>query len=169
VEPGAALAQVPRLVARHDADLPVIEPRTLRQQVQDNLVLQRLLGILAGAFAGVATLLAAVGLYCVLATSVARRTRELGLRQALGAGSAELRRMVLGQVARMAVVGGALGLVAAIALGRAAGALLHGVEAHDPWVLVTSALLLSAVALAAGYLPARRATRVDPMTALRAE
>jgi predicted permease len=169
VDPARALASAPAVVRGLDPDLPVTDAMTLRQQARDNVTLERLLGILAAAFAAVAALLAALGLYGVLATSVARRTRELGLRQALGAGSAQLRGMVLGQVARMAIVGGMVGMVAALALGRAAGSWLHGVEGHDPRVLASGALLVMLVALAAGYLPARRATRVDPMTALRGE
>ena len=124
---------------------------------------------LAAAFAVLATLLAAIGLYGVLAYTVAQRTREIGLRMALGAESAVVRRMVLRQVARMMIIGGIIGLVAAVALGRAAASLLYGLGGTDPIALGAAALLLTGVAFGAGYIPALRASRVDPMRALRYE
>ncbi|MEX2048950.1 MAG: FtsX-like permease family protein [Gemmatimonadota bacterium] len=131
--------------------------------------LDRLISILSAGFAVLATLLAAVGLYGVLAYTVAQRTREIGLRMALGAGEGSVRAMVFKQVGRMTLVGGALGLVGAWFLGRAAESLLYEVEGSDPLVFVGVAVLLGAVAFGAGYLPARRASRVDPMVALRYE
>ena len=116
-----------------------------------------------------ATILAAVGLYGVLAYSVAQRTREIGLRIALGAGAAQVRGLVLRQVAKMTVIGGVIGLVAAFFLGRAAESLLFGLQGNDPFVMVSVAVVLGVVALGAGYVPAARASRVDPMVALRYE
>ena len=114
-------------------------------------------------------LLAAVGLYGVLAYTVAQRTREFGVRMALGAEPARVRGMVLKQVALMTVVGGVLGLAAAIGLGRLAQSLLFEIKGYDPIVLAASAVLLALVAFAAGFIPAHRASKVDPMRALRYE
>jgi ABC-type antimicrobial peptide transport system permease subunit len=124
---------------------------------------------LAGALAVLATLLAAVGLYGVLSYMVAQRTREIGLRMALGAPPAQLRGMVLRQVSRMAAIGGAIGLGAAVLLGQAARALLFGVQVSDPLVLLAAIGVLAAIVFTAGYLPARRASRIDPVVALRSE
>jgi ABC-type antimicrobial peptide transport system permease subunit len=110
-----------------------------------------------------------VGLYGVLAFSVAQRTREIGLRMALGAGGPVVRGMVLRQVGLMTLIGGGVGILAALALGRGAQSLLFELEGHDPLVVALSALVLMGVALAAGYLPALKASRVDPMRALRYE
>lgn len=163
------LTAIPALVAGLDPDLPVENLRTLPQQVDRMLALERFVGTLSAAFALLATLLAALGLYGVLSYTLAQRTRELGLRLALGAAPARLRRLVLGQVGRLAIAGVALGLVCAIALGRAAGSLLYGLEGHDPTVLAAATALLLGVALLAAWVPARRAARIDPMSALRHE
>ena len=128
-----------------------------------------LIGTLSAAFAVLATVLAAIGLYGVLAYTVAQRTREIGLRMALGADRQRIRRMVLWQVGRMTLIGGALGIVAGLMLGRAAKSLLFGLEGNDPLVVATVAVLLTGVSLGAGYVPALRASRVDPMQALRYE
>ena len=125
--------------------------------------------MLSASFACLATLLAAVGLYGVLAYTVSQRTREIGLRMALGADPGRVRAMVLRQVALMTLVGGVIGLVASIWLGGLAGSLLFELKGRDPVVLIGSAVLLSVVALGAGFLPAHRASRVDPMRALRYE
>jgi ABC-type antimicrobial peptide transport system permease subunit len=126
-----------------------------------------MISILSAAFAILATLLAGVGLYGVLAYSVAQRTREIGVRMALGADGAQVRGMVMKQVGLMTLVGGILGIATALGLGKAARALLYGLEGHDAMVFSMSVLLLALVALAAGYVPARRAAQVDPMQALR--
>jgi putative ABC transport system permease protein len=125
--------------------------------------------VLSTAFAVLATLLAAVGLYGVLAYTVSQRTREIGLRIALGAAPSRVRGMILRQVARMTLIGGTMGLVAAVGLGRLAESLLYQLKGSDPLVLVASGLALTLVALAAGFVPAQRASRVDPMRALRYE
>jgi ABC-type antimicrobial peptide transport system permease subunit len=143
--------------------------KTLDQQVRENVYLDRMITTLSAAFAALATLLAAVGLYGVLAYSVAQRTREIGVRMALGAGGERVRRMVLAQMGRMLVVGGVIGIAAALAAGRAARSLLFGLEGHDPAVVAIGTAVLALVALAAGYVPALRASRVHPMEALRYE
>ena len=139
------------------------------QQVRENVFADRFITVLSAAFAVLATVLAAVGLYGVLAYTVAQRTREIGLRMALGADPGNVRGMVLRQVGWMTLIGGAIGLVAAVGLGRAAQALLFELQGHDPTVLAGAALGLTLVALGAGFIPALRASRVDPMRALRYE
>lgn len=168
--PGAqadVLARIPPLVAGLDPDLPVEELRSFGEQVARNLGMQRFVGAVAAAFAVLATLLAALGLHGVLSYTLSQRTRELGLRMALGAAPKRLAAMLLAQVGRMTLVGAGLGLLAAAALGSAAQALLFGLEGHDPLVFLCALVLLVLVALAAAVLPARRAARTDPMTALR--
>ena len=167
--PDGLLRTIPTLVAQLDADLPVNDLKTLPQQVRENLFLDRMISILSAGFAVLATLLAAVGLYGVLAYTVSQRTRELGLRMALGADAARLRNMVLGQVGRMMLVGSTVGIVAAVGLGRVSQSLLYEIEGTDPVVIVSALLALGAVAFTAGFLPAHRASRIDPMTALRHE
>lgn len=165
--PEQMLPQIPALVKRLDASLPVEDLKTMPQQIRENVFLDRMISILASAFAVLATLLAAVGLYGVMAYSVTQRTREIGVRMALGADSGRVQGLVLRQVTWMLAIGGAVGLGAAFALGRAAQSLLWEIEPYDPVALGISVALLSVVALGAGYLPARRASRVDPMQALR--
>ena len=168
-DPIQTLRQIPPLVKRLDADLPVEELKTMPQQVRENIFLDRMISILSSSFALVATLLAAVGLYGVLAYSVAQRTREIGVRMALGASARAVQRMVLRQVAIMTVIGGIIGLTAAVTLGRGARALLYELQTHDPFVMAAAAIVLALVALSAGYIPALRASKVDPMNALRYE
>jgi predicted permease len=168
-DPATVMQAVPAVVKRLDPNLPVENLETVRQVARENVFLDRLITTLAAAFAILATLLAAVGLYGVLAYSVAQRTREIGVRMALGAGGDRVRHMVLRQMGRMFVIGGLLGLAAALALGRAARSLLYELGGHDPVVLASGVGVLAIVALTAAYLPARRASKVDPMTALRQE
>jgi putative ABC transport system permease protein len=165
----ALLPLVPKVVAELDPNLPVENLRTMTQQVRENVFLDRFISVLSAAFACLATLLAAVGLYGVLAYTVSQRTREIGLRMALGAEPGRVRAMVLRQVALMTLVGGLVGLTASIWLGGLAGSLLYELEGRDPVVLIGAAVLLSVVALGAGFVPAHRASRVDPMRALRYE
>jgi predicted permease len=156
-------------VARLDPALPIVGLKTVTQQVRENVYLDRMIGTLSAAFAALATLLAAVGLYGVLAYTVAQRSREIGVRMALGAGSWNVRAMVLREVGRMAAIGAVVGVAAALALGRLAQSALFGRESYDPVVVAAAVGILAAVALGAGYLPARRASRVPPMRALRSE
>jgi ABC-type antimicrobial peptide transport system permease subunit len=164
-----SLSMIQAVVRSLDENLPVEDLKTMHQQIRENVVVDRLIGTLSAAFAGLATLLAAIGLYGVVAYTVTQRTREFGLRMALGADQAKVRGMVLEKVSRMTLVGGAIGLVAAIGLGRLAGSMLYEIEPHDPSVLILSVLLLAVVALGAGFIPARKASRIDPMQALRYE
>ena len=168
-DPASVMRAIPGVVKALDPDLPVEELKTMPQQIRESVFVDRIIGTLSSAFAALATVLAAIGLYGVLAYTVAQRTREIGVRMALGAHGRTVRGMVLRQVAVMTAVGGGVGLVAAVALARVARSLLFGLQGHDPVVLGLSALLLTAVALGAGYIPALRASRVNPMTALRYE
>ena len=169
VDSSSFLVNIPKVVATLDPNLPVENLRTLEQQVQNNVFLDRMMTTLSAAFAVLATLLAAVGLYGVLAYTVTQRTREIGLRMALGAAPANVRAMVLRQVAMMTIVGGAIGLAVAVAAGRGAESLLYQLKGWDPIVLTASAIALALVALGAGLVPAHRASRLDPMRALRYE
>jgi predicted permease len=163
------LATVPAVVRRLDPNLPIQDIKTMKMQVRENMFMDRLISLLSAAFAILATLLAAIGLYGVLAYTVSQRTKEFGLRMALGADARRVRGLVLGQVGRMTIVGGLVGLAAAVGIGRLAGSLLFELEGHDPAVLTASAVLLTLVAVGAGLIPAYRASRLDPMRALRYE
>ncbi len=168
-DPEAFLGTV-RTTLRHiDATLPVEDLRTLPQQIRENVFLDRMLSTLSSAFAMLATVLAAIGLYGVLAYTVSQRTREFGLRMALGAGPGRLRGLVMRQVAWIVAIGIVVGIGLAVLIGTAAQSLLFDIQGYDPTALGLSAAGLVAVALLAGYIPAFRASRVDPMTALRYE
>ena len=169
VEPEGFLPNVRKVVAGIDPNLPLEDVRTMSEQVKENVFLDRMISTLSAAFASLATLLAAVGLYGVLAYTVAQRTREIGLRMALGAAPGRVRRMVLGQVGVMTAIGGAFGLLAGALAGRGASALLFEMKPYDPFVLTVSAILMALVAFGAGFIPAHRASRVEPMRALRYE
>jgi predicted permease len=163
------LASVRPVVSRMDPELPVADLRTMEFQIWDNTTGDRVIGVFSTAFAVLATVLAAVGLYGVLAYSVAQRTREIGLRMALGAEPRRVRRMVLRQVSWMTLVGAGSGLAAGAGIGRLAESLLFDMKGYDPIVLGSAAFLLVIVALGSGYIPAHRASRIDPMRALRYE
>ena len=169
LDPEQMLRTVPGVVARLDPNLPLENLKTMPQQVRDNVFMDRMVSTLSAAFALLATVLAAVGLYGVLAYTVSQRTREIGLRMALGADGARMRTMILKQVAWMTLVGGVIGVVGAHYLGKAAESLLFELKGHDPVVMSLSVVLLTIVAFAAGYIPAYRASRIHPMQALRYE
>ena len=169
IDPESILRTIPPAVARLDPNLPVDNLRTMEQQVQENVVVDRIIGVLSSAFAILATVLAAVGLYGVLSYTVSQRTREIGVRMALGAAPSRVRRTVLRQVGWMTLIGGAIGLAMAFGLARLAQSMLFELEGTDLTVLASAAVLLSIVALGAGFIPALRASQVDPMRALRYE
>jgi predicted permease len=168
-DPEQSLRAVPAVVSRLDPNLPVEELKTMSRQVWENVFMDRMISTLSAAFALLATLLAAVGLYGVLAYTVSQRTREIGLRMALGADAGRMRTMILKQVGWMTLAGGALGLAGAYYLGRATEALLFEIKGYDPTVIGLSIVLLAVVAFGAGFVPAYRASRVHPMQALRYE
>jgi len=168
-QPEVVLRALTGVLKRIDASLPVEDLKTMPQQVRENVFVDRMISVLSAAFAVLATLLASIGLYGVLAYSVAQRTREIGVRMALGADGTRVRVMILRQVSLMMLVGGVIGLVGAIGLGRAGRSILYQLQGYDPVVLGISVVLLTLVALGAGYVPARRASQVDPVQALRYE
>jgi predicted permease len=167
--PHDLLDAVRETATRVDPSMPITDLRTMQQQVGENVATERYVAAASTAFAILATALAGLGLYGVLAYSVAQRSREIGLRVALGATAGRIRAIVLRQVARMAVIGIVLGTAGAILLGRFAQGLLFGVDAWDTPALAAAAVVLVAVTLGSAYLPARRASGVDPMSVLRYE
>jgi predicted permease len=168
-DPTAMLRSMTAVVQRLDPMLPVENLRTMPEEIRRNTFVDRMISTLAAAFALLATLLASIGLYGVLAYSVAQRTREIGVRMALGADAGEVRLLVLKQVGVMVLIGGSVGLAAALGLSKAAQSMLYQMTGADPAVMGASVVLLALVALAAGFVPALRASRVDPMQALRYE
>ena len=168
-DPAAVLGAVRDRAARAAPGVPQENLATLRDHVRDNVFLDQLLAALSVGFAVLATALATIGLYGVIAYAVAQRTREIGVRMALGASPPEVRRMVLRYVGAIAGAGAAIGLLAAFGVGGTADAILFELEGHDPLAFVGAVAVLAAVVLAAGLLPARRAARIDPVTALRSE
>jgi predicted permease len=169
IEADALKIMIPRVMTEIAPDVPLVIVETLRERVNYNVYIDRLLTMLSAGFAALATLLAGIGLYGVLAYNVTQRTRELGLRLALGAEPKRLRVMVLKQVGAMALIGAAVGLFAAFALGRAAEAVLFGLSGRDPAIFVAATVVLGAVVLIASWLPAWRASRIAPIEALRYE
>ncbi len=162
-------ASVQREVQAVDADIPLYDIKTMREVLDGSLASRRFNTALLALFAVLAVLLAGVGLYGVMAYMVTQRTHEIGVRMALGARRRDVLRLVVGQGMTLTLVGVALGVAGALALTRVLSTLLVGVAVTDPWTFGAVALLLSAVAFVACYVPARRAARVDPMVALRCE
>jgi predicted permease len=156
-------------VRRLDANLPVYLMKTVERQRDDSLSVDRLAATLASAFGVLATLLAAIGLYGVMAFLVARRTREIGLRMALGALTGNVIWLVVREVLLLAGIGVLVGLPVSLAVTRLLASLLYGINPNDPVSIVLATLGIAAIAAVSGYIPARRATRVDPVTALRYE
>ena len=187
-EPGGHLAQTGNVVVRAntqnptaltesirvaireiDPTLPVFQVQTLNTVISESVADRRLNGALLATFAALALGLAALGLYGVMAYSVTQRTREFGIRMALGAQKSDVSRLVIGSGMKLAAIGGAVGLAAAFGLTRLLESLLYGVAPTDPFTFALVILLLGIVALLANFIPARRALRVDPMVALRYE
>ncbi len=165
----ATMKAIHGVMASLDRDLPLEDLRTMTDQVKQNVFLDRMISTLSTAFAVLATLLAAIGLYGVLAYTVSQRTREFGLRMALGADPSRVRLMVLKQVAAMTVVGAIAGVAITLYVGTLVQSLLYQMQGRDPWVLGLSVAMLAAIAMLAGLVPAMRASKIDPMKALRYE
>jgi predicted permease len=168
-DPAAVMAAVRRAVAEIDPREVVFNVQTMDEVVANSFAARRLSMILLGVFAALALVLACVGIYGVISYLVGQRTREIGVRMALGAQPGDVLRLVVGHGARMALIGVAIGIAAALGLTRLMANQLFGVSAHDPLTYAGVTMLLIIVALAACYIPARRAMRVDPMVALRYE
>jgi predicted permease len=167
LDPEALAPRMRALVSGVDATLPVSSLKTMRAQIGESLFVERLVAALSACFGLLATLLAALGLYGVMSYAVSLRTREIGIRVALGAGRKTVLGMVLREVAVLAAIGVAVGLPSGYGLGRLVEAQLFGLTARDPLTYAIATLTLLVTALLAGYLPAARATRVHPMVALR--
>jgi len=168
-DPTALAETLRKTVQSYDSNLPVFDVMTLQEQADESVYSDRLLTFFSLCLGMLAALLAAIGLYGVLAYMVARRTREIGIRMAVGATQKNVAWLVLREVLRMSGIGLAIGLVAAFGLGTLIQSQLYGVKASDPLVFVAAAALLAGTAFLAGWLPARRAANVDPMVALRYE
>ncbi len=156
-------------VARLDPAMPVYEMKTLENQLDETLITERLIATLSAAFGVLATLLASIGLYGVMAFTVERRTKELGLRMALGAAQSTVVWMVLREVLLLLGAGLLIGLPSALALSRLVSSQLFGVAPTDIPTALLATAVLAAVAIAAGFLPARRASHIDPIRALKYE
>jgi predicted permease len=166
---GAAFAQIRREVAALDAAIPIYALKTVEGQLDETLMTDRLIAMLSAGFGLLATVLASVGLYGVMAFVVARRRKELGLRLALGAEPGQVIWIVMKEVLTLLAIGLAVGLPAAIGLGRFVASQLYGIEANDPSMAIATMVLLGLVSAAAGFIPARRASLIDPNLVLRTE
>jgi predicted permease len=167
-----AMSLVPavrRLITNIDQNIPMEEVSTQKQVVKDAVMAERLFAGLCGTLALLALALSCIGLYGLMAYSVARRTGELGIRMALGARPQDVARPVLREALILAAIGVAVGMPVALALTRLARSIFFGIEPHDPVTVLGSIIVLLAVAILAAYLPARRAAKIDPMEALRYE
>ena len=167
--PTALLKNVRDIVSQAGANLPLTDARTQTEQIDQLLFKERLMSRLSGFFGALALVLACIGLYGLLSYEVARRTRELGIRMALGARHHDLLKLVIGQGILVVLIGSAIGITAAMGVTRFMASMLYGIHADDPLIFAAVAVLLTLVALAACYIPARRAMKVDPMVALRYE
>ncbi len=168
-DPGRTMAALRQAVREADPNLPAVKIKTVELRIRESLYTERLIAILSAAFGILATLLAAIGLYGVMAYSVARRTGEIGVRMALGALPVDVLRLVLFGAVRLAAIGIGIGLAAALAAGRLIESQLFGIRAADPVIYAGAALLLALVALIAAGVPAWRAARIDPVVALKYE
>jgi ABC-type antimicrobial peptide transport system permease subunit len=156
-------------VKQLDATMPVYELKTVESQLDETLLSDHLIALLSAGFGLLATILASIGLYGVMAFVVVRRKKELGIRLALGAQPASVIWLVMREVLLLLGIGLAVGIPAAIAAGRYISAQLYGIQGNDPFIAVSTTVLLAVVSAAAGLIPARRASRIDPILALRYE
>ncbi len=168
-EPGSIVAEARRAIKEVNQDLPIVEVVRMSEHVGRSLVQQKLIANLSSFFGLLALLLACIGLFGIMSYSVAKRTNEIGIRIALGAGRGDVLRLVMREGLVPVLIGVAIGLPTAIASSRVVTSLLFGLKPADPLTICLATLLLLAVAALAGYLPARKASRVDPMTALRCD
>jgi putative ABC transport system permease protein len=168
-DPASAARDIRAILSKADPEMALARPETMAQIVDQSVASRKLQTGLAVAFAVAALLVAALGIYGVISFTVARRTPEMGIRIALGAGRGQLMRMVLRQGMRPVLLGLAAGLGGALGLGRFVAGQLYGVTPHDPWTMAAVAGVLLAVAAGACWIPARRSTRIDPLGALRME
>ena len=156
-------------VKQLDASMPIYELKTLESQLDETLMTDRMIALLSAGFGLLATILASVGLYGVMAFVVARRRKELGIRLALGAQQGRVVWMVMREVLLLLAIGLAVGIPAAMGLGRYVAAQLYGIAPYDPLIAASTTVLLALVSAAAGLIPAHRASRIDPILALRYE
>jgi putative ABC transport system permease protein len=168
-DPAAIASAVRREILKLDPEQPISSVRTMETVLSDSLMLRRVSMLMLAVFALLALTLATVGIYGLTAYSVSRRTHEIGLRVALGASQAEILRLVVVRGLATSLIGAAIGLAAAWQLTRTLSGMLYGVTATDPLVFVGVPMLLVMVSVIASYVPARRATRIDPLVALRYE
>jgi putative ABC transport system permease protein len=167
--PESLLPAIRKRIKALDPDLPMANVKTMEQWLTTSAAQPRLTSILLSIFAGVALLIAAIGIYAVLTYSVSQRTREIGLRMALGATPRRVLELIVSEGMRVVLLGLVIGLAGGLALGRTVQSLVYGVGVRDPKIYLVVAAILTAVALAACFIPARRAAVVDPMVALREE
>jgi ABC-type antimicrobial peptide transport system permease subunit len=171
--PGAALSQVRQAVQDIDPNLPLFDIHTLAEEMGAVLIRDRLIATLSTVFSALALLLACVGLYGLLAFSVVQRRAEMGIRMALGANRADVIWTVMREALALVAAGVLIGVPVALLVGRVASnrisGLLFGLQATDPLTVAAATIIMALIAVGAGYVPARRASRVDPMTALRTE
>ncbi len=169
IPPQTLFGSIRQVVKRRDANLPVIGPKLMDDQIGEGVFLDRIVAALSLAFAGLATLLASIGLYGVIAWAVTRRKREIGIRIALGAASSTVMKMILSEVLLLGAIGIAIAVPLWLAAGQVFASLLFGVKPSDPLTITGSILMLSVVAGIAGFIPAWRASRIDPLSAIRHE
>jgi putative ABC transport system permease protein len=168
-DPASLASAVRARVQEVDRDQAVYDVATMEQRFWTAVAPQRFNALVMAIFAGLALVLAAIGVYGVMAYSVSRRTHEIGIRRALGAERQDLIKLILGRTVWLVISGIGLGIAGALALTRLLSSLLYGVTSRDPATFIAVSLLLAGVAVIAGYIPARRASKVDPMVALRYE
>jgi ABC-type antimicrobial peptide transport system permease subunit len=167
--PTSVVPAITGAIREIDDEVPLLNIRTMDDSVSASLSPERFTMLLLGAFAGLALLLAVVGIYSVMSYSVSRRTNEIGIRVALGASRGDVLLLIVRQAMLLALIGSAIGIAGALGLSRLMASQLYGVRPTDPITFVTVSALLMIVSLAASYFPARRAMRVEPMAALRYE